>query len=190
MKAPDTPLQERLLAVQRELFGAQERADRELTLVAVSKTKPDDDLLAAYDSGQRDFGENRVKELVGKAERLPQDIRWHMIGHIQTNKIKDFLSFSVNSACTQEVPACVLTNWHWLSHFSPVAAWIRMGSCLDPYAFPPPLVLCAARTGPVCRTFSAVAAWSLMAWTPMAFCSHIFSWILVCFGSTRWHHFP
>ena len=62
-----------------------------MTLVAVSKTKPDADLLEAYDAGQRDFGENRVQELAGKAERLPKDIRWHMIGHVQTNKIKDFL---------------------------------------------------------------------------------------------------
>ena len=91
MKAPDTPLQERLLAVQRELSGAQESAGRELTLVAVSKTKPDQDLMQAYAMGQKDFGENRVQELVGKAQRLPKDILWHMIGHVQTNKIKDFL---------------------------------------------------------------------------------------------------
>ena len=64
-----------------------------MTLVAVSKTKPDVDLMEAYDAGQRDFGENRVQELAGKAERLPKDIRWHMIGHVQTNKIKDFLPF-------------------------------------------------------------------------------------------------
>lgn len=91
MKAPDSPLQERLLAVQRELSGAQESAGRELTLVAVSKTKPDQDLMEAYAMGQKDFGENRVQELVGKAQRLPKDILWHMIGHVQTNKIKDFL---------------------------------------------------------------------------------------------------
>ena len=91
MKAPDSPLQERLFAVQRELSGAQESAGRELTLVAVSKTKPDQDLMEAYAIGQKDFGENRVQELVGKAQRLPKDILWHMIGHVQTNKIKDFL---------------------------------------------------------------------------------------------------
>lgn len=91
MKAPDSPLQERLLAVQRELSGAQDSAGRELTLVAVSKTKPDQDLMEAYAMGQKDFGENRVQELVGKAQRLPKDILWHMIGHVQTNKIKDFL---------------------------------------------------------------------------------------------------
>lgn len=85
------PVNDNLLAVQAQVDQSAQDAGKEVHLVAVSKTKPDDDLLAAYDSGQRDFGENRVKELVGKAERLPQDIRWHMIGHIQTNKIKDFL---------------------------------------------------------------------------------------------------
>lgn len=64
-----------------------------VTLVAVSKTQPDEALLAAYEAGQRDFGENRVQDLKGKAGRLPKDIRWHMIGHIQTNKIKDFIGY-------------------------------------------------------------------------------------------------
>lgn len=64
-----------------------------VTLVAVSKTQPDEAVLEAYEAGQRDFGENRVQDLKGKAERLPNDIRWHMIGHIQTNKIKDFIGF-------------------------------------------------------------------------------------------------
>ena len=83
----------RLESVRDEDRASALQANRDVTLVAVSKTKPDEDLMAAYQAGQRDFGENRVQELVGKAERLPQDIRWHMIGHIQTNKIKDFLPF-------------------------------------------------------------------------------------------------
>ena len=83
----------RLESVRDEVRASALQANRDVTLVAVSKTKPDEDLLAAYGAGQRDFGENRVQELVGKAGRLPQDIRWHMIGHIQTNKIKDFLPF-------------------------------------------------------------------------------------------------
>jgi pyridoxal phosphate enzyme (YggS family) len=62
-------------------------------LVAVSKTKPLEDLQTAYDAGQRDFGENRVQEMAEKHAALPQDIRWHMIGHVQTNKIKDFVSW-------------------------------------------------------------------------------------------------
>ena len=65
----------------------------EVLLVAVSKTKPLEDLQTAYDAGQRDFGENRVKEMAEKHAALPQDIRWHMIGHVQTNKIKDFVSW-------------------------------------------------------------------------------------------------
>ncbi|HAA12454.1 MAG TPA: YggS family pyridoxal phosphate-dependent enzyme [Cytophagales bacterium] len=57
-------------------------------LVAISKTKPLDALQAAYDAGQRDFGENKVQEMTDKAETLPKDIRWHMVGHLQTNKVK------------------------------------------------------------------------------------------------------
>lgn len=57
-------------------------------LVAVSKTQPDEKLMEAYNAGQRIFGENIVQELVGKQSRLPQDIEWHMVGHLQTNKVK------------------------------------------------------------------------------------------------------
>jgi len=59
-----------------------------ITLIAVSKTKPVEDILELYDLGHRDFGENYVQELVEKAERLPKDIRWHFIGHLQSNKVK------------------------------------------------------------------------------------------------------
>jgi pyridoxal phosphate enzyme (YggS family) len=64
-----------------------------VTLVAVSKTKPISDLQVAYDAGQRDFGENKVQELVDKYTLLPKDIRWHMIGHLQTNKVKFIVPF-------------------------------------------------------------------------------------------------
>ena len=64
-----------------------------VVLVAVSKTKPVEDILEAYGEGQRDFGENRVQEMLSKYHALPKDIRWHMIGHVQTNKIKDFIPF-------------------------------------------------------------------------------------------------
>jgi len=60
----------------------------EVTLVAVSKTKPNEAIMEAYDAGQRIFGENKVQDLVLKAELLPKDIQWHMIGHLQTNKVK------------------------------------------------------------------------------------------------------
>ena len=59
-----------------------------VTLVAVSKTKPVDQIIEAYESGQLDFGENKVQEMVEKAAVLPKKIRWHMIGHLQRNKVK------------------------------------------------------------------------------------------------------
>ena len=64
-----------------------------ITLVAVSKTKPAEDIQALYDLGQRDFGENYVQELVDKQASLPKDIRWHFIGHLQTNKVKYIAPF-------------------------------------------------------------------------------------------------
>jgi len=66
---------------------------KHVTLVAVSKTKSHTDILEAYNTGQRIFGENKVQELVEKAESLPKDINWHMIGHLQSNKIKYIVSF-------------------------------------------------------------------------------------------------
>jgi pyridoxal phosphate enzyme (YggS family) len=59
-----------------------------VTLVAVSKTKPVSDILVAYNAGQRIFGENRIQELISKKNLLPGDIEWHLIGHLQTNKVK------------------------------------------------------------------------------------------------------
>lgn len=63
------------------------------TLVAVSKTRKADDIQVLYDLGQRDFGENYVQELLEKKEQLPQDIRWHFIGHLQSNKVKLIIPF-------------------------------------------------------------------------------------------------
>ena len=65
----------------------------EVTLVAVSKTKPNTAILEAYQAGQRIFGENKVQELEQKANELPKDIAWHMIGHLQTNKVKFIAPF-------------------------------------------------------------------------------------------------
>ena len=62
-------------------------------LVAVSKTKPVEAIVEAYEAGQRVFGENRVQELAEKYEVLPKDIEWHMIGHLQTNKVKYMAAF-------------------------------------------------------------------------------------------------
>lgn len=66
---------------------------KNVTLVAVSKTKPVEDILALYNLGQKDFGENYVQELAEKEKQLPKDIRWHFIGHLQTNKIKQIIGF-------------------------------------------------------------------------------------------------
>ena len=63
----------------------------DVTLVAVSKTKPTEDILELYKLGQRDFGENKVQEFIEKYEQLPKDIRWHFIGHLQTNKVKNII---------------------------------------------------------------------------------------------------
>ncbi len=77
--------------VLKNVHNACERAGRnskEVTLIAVSKTKPVEMLQEVYDCGCRDFGENKVQEIMDKYEKLPNDIRWHMIGHLQTNKVK------------------------------------------------------------------------------------------------------
>lgn len=64
-----------------------------VTLIAVSKTKPVSDIAVAYEAGQRHFGENKVQEMVEKAAQLPTDIKWHLIGHLQTNKVKYMAGF-------------------------------------------------------------------------------------------------
>ena len=64
-------------------------------LICVSKTRTNEEILEAYNEGERDFGENHVQELIKKREELPKDINWHMIGHLQTNKVKDLLKDKV-----------------------------------------------------------------------------------------------
>jgi pyridoxal phosphate enzyme (YggS family) len=71
------------------------RSEQEVTLLAVSKTKPVDMLMDVYRAGARDFGENKVQELVDKIPQMPSDVRWHMIGHLQRNKVK----YIVDKAC-------------------------------------------------------------------------------------------
>lgn len=65
----------------------------DITLVAVSKTKPVGLVMEAYNAGHRDFGENKIQEMVEKQEKLPSDIKWHMIGHVQSNKVKYMAAF-------------------------------------------------------------------------------------------------
>jgi PLP dependent protein len=83
------------MAVNKEAYLQikKELEAKNVTLVAVSKTKPVNELLELYELGQRDFGENYVQELVEKAEQLPKDIRWHFIGHLQSNKVKYIAPF-------------------------------------------------------------------------------------------------
>jgi len=81
------------MSVHENLQRLRETIPAHVTLVAVSKTKPDEEIMEAYRAGQRDFGENKVQDLVAKKERLPGDIRWHMIGHLQSNKVKYLASF-------------------------------------------------------------------------------------------------
>ena len=84
-------LKENLELVEKHIQTVCEHHDisrEKITLVAVSKTKPVEMLQEIYEAGCRDFGENKVQELVDKYEALPKDIRWHMIGHLQRNKVK------------------------------------------------------------------------------------------------------
>ena len=84
-------LKENLAEVQSRVEQACKRAGRdvtEVTLIAVSKTKPVTDLQEIYNAGVRDFGENKVQEMCDKMEKMPKDINWHMIGHLQRNKVK------------------------------------------------------------------------------------------------------
>lgn len=76
------------MSIKDNLVKIKSSLPENVTLVAVSKTKPIADLMEAYDAGQRIFGENKIQEMTEKSEQMPKDIQWHMIGHIQTNKVK------------------------------------------------------------------------------------------------------
>ncbi len=79
--------------IKENLTKIQSTIPSDVTLVAVSKTKPVSDLQEVYDAGQRVFGENKVQEMTEKYEVLPKDIQWHLIGHLQTNKVKYIAPF-------------------------------------------------------------------------------------------------
>lgn len=81
------------MSISTNLQHIKEQLPDHVTLVAVSKTKPLNDIMEAYKAGQRIFGENKIQEMVDKYEQLPKDIKWHMIGHVQRNKIKYMSSF-------------------------------------------------------------------------------------------------
>ncbi|MFY7988227.1 MAG: YggS family pyridoxal phosphate-dependent enzyme [Flavobacterium sp.] len=76
------------MSISNNLTQIKSHLPAHVTLVAVSKTKPVVDLMEAYDAGQRIFGENKIQEMTDKWEVMPKDIEWHMIGHVQTNKVK------------------------------------------------------------------------------------------------------
>ena len=81
------------MSIKSNLEHIRQKLPNEVVLVAVSKTKPNADLQEAYDAGQRVFGENKVQEMVAKQEALPNDIEWHLLGHLQSNKVKYIVPF-------------------------------------------------------------------------------------------------
>ena len=81
------------MSIKDNLLSIKQSLPSHVTLVAVSKTKPVSDLMEAYEAGQRIFGENKIQEMAAKHEEMPKDIEWHMIGHVQTNKVKYMAPF-------------------------------------------------------------------------------------------------
>tara|TARA_R110002033_G_scaffold125347_12_gene167500 strand:+ start:45019 stop:45681 length:663 start_codon:yes stop_codon:yes gene_type:complete len=82
-----------MMSIANNLQEIKNTLPEQVTLVAVSKTKPVANLMQAYDAGQRIFGENKIQEMAEKWEEMPKDIQWHMIGHVQTNKVKYMAPF-------------------------------------------------------------------------------------------------
>jgi pyridoxal phosphate enzyme (YggS family) len=81
------------MSIQENLLKIKSNLPEHVTLVAVSKTKPVFDLMEAYNTGQRIFGENKIQEMTDKYQEMPKDIEWHMIGHVQRNKVKYMAEF-------------------------------------------------------------------------------------------------
>ena len=81
------------MTIKENLSLIKDKLNENVILVAVSKTKPVKDLLEAYKAGQRIFGENKIQEMVSKWEVMPKDVKWHMIGHVQRNKVKYMAPF-------------------------------------------------------------------------------------------------
>jgi PLP dependent protein len=79
--------------IKNKIKEIQKTLPPQVQLIAVSKTKPQEDILKAYEAGQRDFGENKAQDMSEKYPDLPKDIRWHFIGHLQTNKVKYIIPF-------------------------------------------------------------------------------------------------
>ena len=81
------------MSIDLNIENLKNSLPKEVTLVAVSKTKSNAEIMEAYEAGQRVFGENKIQEMASKWEALPKDILWHMIGHVQTNKVKYMAHF-------------------------------------------------------------------------------------------------
>ena len=81
------------MSIKQNLDTIKQTLPDHVTLVAVSKTKPISDLMEAYNTGQRIFGENKIQEMADKYQEMPKDIKWHMIGHVQRNKVKYMAEF-------------------------------------------------------------------------------------------------
>jgi pyridoxal phosphate enzyme (YggS family) len=81
------------MSIAANIGKIKQELSQNVKLIAVSKTKPVQTLMEAYDAGQKIFGENKVQELVTKYEQMPKDIEWHMIGHLQSNKVKYIIPF-------------------------------------------------------------------------------------------------
>jgi uncharacterized pyridoxal phosphate-containing UPF0001 family protein len=79
--------------IQQNITSIRAHIPEDVTLICVSKFHPGESIMQAYEAGERDFGESRVQELLPKYEDLPKDIRWHFIGHLQTNKVKQIVPF-------------------------------------------------------------------------------------------------
>ena len=102
------------MTVEENLLKVKNTLTKEVTLVAVSKTHPVELIMHAYQAGQRIFGENKVQEMCAKAEAMPKDIQWHLIGHLQSNKVKYIAPFvamihSVDSiALLEKINSCAI----------------------------------------------------------------------------------
>ena len=81
------------MSITKNLNHLYKNISKDIVVVAVSKTKPNEDILEAYNSGHKSFGENKVQELIEKHNTLPNDIQWHFIGHLQRNKVKNIIKF-------------------------------------------------------------------------------------------------
>lgn len=118
--------------VREKINAACRRAGRdpeEVTLVAVSKTKPEDDIMELYRHGVRDFGENYIQELRTKHDDLPADIRWHMIGHLQRNKVKYISEYvtMIHSVDTPELAATIDKEGRKHGRIIPVLVEVNVG---------------------------------------------------------------